>query len=601
MYLKRLELKNTGPIDHAKIECRFNEDKTPKPIVLVGKNGSGKSVATAHVVSALIEAHGAVFEDSDVEKGKVYKLRSPSYIRHGADYSTAEIHFSDNFSTYEIQLKKPKNQYEEPFPTYSKWDEVDPFEISHYASNFSRRAKDIKDTLSKATHLFFPPNRFEEPAWLNELNLRNKASYTSLHYYSNYSNRPVVSYAPMRDLQNWLLDLIYDSYAVERKSRLHYPNSIGGIPSAPEVIETRNGPASKILEPIALFLKTLFGREGVVDWSVGARNRRNIEININKEIVTSNLFQLSTGQAVLFDLFLTIIKDFDLSHSQLTRLGDIEGLVVVDEIDLHLHTDLQHDLLPSLINLFPKIQFILTTHSPLFLIGMEKVFTSDGFQIIELPNGQEIEVERFSEFEAAYQHLQQSARFQEDVRNRIDASQKPVLYLEGTTDIDYLKRAGELLGKSSTLDQFELVDAVGCPHLNKIWDTYKSHLGVTIQQKWLLLYDCDASKQASNNGNLFRRTIPSQTHKISSGIENLFPDTTIRRAIAHKPAFIDVTRQHVVVERGIEKTNPESWKINRDEKRNLCNWLCGNGREEDFEQFSVIFTILDEVLSFDVR
>ena len=316
-------------------------------------------------------------------------------------------------------------------------------------------------------------------------------------------------------------------------------------------------------------------------------------------MVTSNLFQLSTGQAVLLDLFLTIIRDFDLSHAPLNQLSDVEGLVVIDEIDLHLHTDLQHNLLPKLIGLFPKVQFILTTHSPLFLIGMEKAFSVDGFQIIELPSGKEIEVERFSEFEVAYEHMQESARFQEDVRSKIEANQKPMLYVEGTTDIDYLNKAAELLGKNALIDQFELVDAVGMPHLNMVWKTYNSHLGTTLHQKWILLYDCDANKPADNNGKLFRRTIPTQENKITSGIENLISDATMQRAIVHKAAFVDIIGEHVTSERGVTDTVPETWKINKDEKRNLCDWLCEHGNQDDFQRFSVVFDILEEVLGFE--
>lgn len=600
MYLQRLELVNTGPIEHVNITCRFSDDGSPKPIIIVGQNGSGKSVATAHVVSALIAAHGTVFEDSDVEEGKVYKLRSPAYIRRGAEYSTAEVHLSNNFSVYEAQLAKQKSLFAEPHPAYTKWNEVPLTGTTHYTSNFAQKSEELKACLDQATHLFFPPNRFEEPAWLNEMNLRNKASYASLKSYSTFSNRPIVNYAPMRDLQNWLLDLVYDSFALERQSFL-IPGAQGiGQIAAPQLLEVRDGPATKILKPIEDFLRTLFGKTGNVTWSIGARNRRQIGILIDNEPMTTNLFQLSTGQAVLLDLFLTIIRDFDLSRSQLTQLSDIEGIVVVDEIDLHLHTDLQHDLLPNLIRLFPRVQFILTTHSPLFLIGMEKVFTSDGFQLIELPDGQEIEVERFSEFEAAYKHMQDSARFQDDVRNRIEANQKPVLYLEGTTDINYLTKAGEHLNKADLLGEFELVDAVGCPHLNKIWDTYKSHLGATIKKKWLLLYDCDADKPDSNNGNLFRRTIAQQPHKIESGIENLFSDETIQRAIDHKLAFVDIKQGHSLVERGVERVVPETWKINKDEKRNLCDWLCKNGTADDFMKFSLVFDILEEVLATEV-
>lgn len=39
-------------------------------------------------------------------------------------------------------------------------------------------------------------------------------------------------------------------------------------------------------------------------------------------------------------------------------------LFLVDEIETHLHVDLQKKVLPFLISFFPKIQFIVTTHSP---------------------------------------------------------------------------------------------------------------------------------------------------------------------------------------------------------------------------------------------
>ena len=198
MYLKQLKLKNTGPIEHIDIECQFDDEGSPQPVIFVGKNGSGKSIVTSHIVNALIDANGVIFDNADVEKGKVYKLRSPSYIRHGTEYSTAEVHLTNSFSVYETQLTKLKKEFEEPLPDYLKWDKIDQEEYSHYHSNFQDDKPMLKDCLNKATHLFFPPNRFEEPAWLNELNLRNKASYTSLNTRDRLSDRPVVNYAPLR-------------------------------------------------------------------------------------------------------------------------------------------------------------------------------------------------------------------------------------------------------------------------------------------------------------------------------------------------------------------------------------------------------------------
>ena len=41
-----------------------------------------------------------------------------------------------------------------------------------------------------------------------------------------------------------------------------------------------------------------------------------------------------------------------------------EAVVLVDEIDLHLHPKWQRDLVPTLSKIFPNVQFIVTTHSP---------------------------------------------------------------------------------------------------------------------------------------------------------------------------------------------------------------------------------------------
>ena len=170
MYLKQLKLKNTGPIEHIDIECQSDDEGSPKPIIFVGQNGSGKSISTSHIVNALIDANGTIFDDADVEKGRVYKLRSPSYIRHGTEYSTAEVHLTNSFSVYEAQLSMRKEDFEEPFPDYTEWSKIGATEFLHRSSNFYSELPELEDCLNKATHLFFPPNRFEEPAWLNKQN-----------------------------------------------------------------------------------------------------------------------------------------------------------------------------------------------------------------------------------------------------------------------------------------------------------------------------------------------------------------------------------------------------------------------------------------------
>jgi hypothetical protein len=58
----------------------------------------------------------------------------------------------------------------------------------------------------------------------------------------------------------------------------------------------------------------------------------------------------------------------DLTGDFFTRMA---GLVLVDEIDLHLHPRWQHSIVKTLKETFPRLSFVVTTHNPLTLVGAE--------------------------------------------------------------------------------------------------------------------------------------------------------------------------------------------------------------------------------------
>jgi hypothetical protein len=58
------------------------------------------------------------------------------------------------------------------------------------------------------------------------------------------------------------------------------------------------------------------------------------------------------------------------AKKQVIPLDDMEGICLVDELDLHLHPRWQATLVSSLKRAFPRIQFIATTHSPMVLPGL---------------------------------------------------------------------------------------------------------------------------------------------------------------------------------------------------------------------------------------
>jgi predicted ATP-binding protein involved in virulence len=69
----------------------------------------------------------------------------------------------------------------------------------------------------------------------------------------------------------------------------------------------------------------------------------------------------------------------------------MRAVVLIDELDLHLHPTWQRALIPALKSTFPNIQFIVTTHSPLVLSGLEPD------EIIRLDLNAEGEVEQVAQ------------------------------------------------------------------------------------------------------------------------------------------------------------------------------------------------------------
>ncbi|MCA9634181.1 MAG: AAA family ATPase, partial [Myxococcales bacterium] len=65
-----------------------------------------------------------------------------------------------------------------------------------------------------------------------------------------------------------------------------------------------------------------------------------------------------------------LIGHLMLDQKEVTDPADFEGLVLVDDIDLHIHPDWQTRLVPALKRAFPKVQFIVTTHSPLIISSL---------------------------------------------------------------------------------------------------------------------------------------------------------------------------------------------------------------------------------------
>jgi predicted ATP-dependent endonuclease of OLD family len=79
------------------------------------------------------------------------------------------------------------------------------------------------------------------------------------------------------------------------------------------------------------------------------------------------LHEMADGYSAFLKIVMELIMRMDYTGS---IVYDIPGIVLIDEIETHLHVELQKKVLPFLTKLFPKIQFIVSTHSPFVITSI---------------------------------------------------------------------------------------------------------------------------------------------------------------------------------------------------------------------------------------
>jgi len=104
-------------------------------------------------------------------------------------------------------------------------------------------------------------------------------------------------------------------------------------------------------------------------------NSRELNFYISQNNKFNYTFSsLSRGYSAIFVIFAELlykVNEFNISPKNL------EGIVLIDEIDAHLHVSLQRKILPFLTSSFPNLQFVVTTHSPFIITSLSDAVVYD--------------------------------------------------------------------------------------------------------------------------------------------------------------------------------------------------------------------------------
>lgn len=234
---------------------------------------------------------------------------------------------------------------------------------------------------------------------------RSKAEINLSKVHESYTNlygKVNITFSNVADIINKYQkgDFIIASYKAYRKPEMQEPKN----PTKP--IYNKKGRAKdtataqflnflsdlKIQEALARNEKQIADADEINKWFVSLEkllqqiyqdNKLKIEFNYKDysfKICTEGkkfkFTELSDGFAAVLDIVADLILKMQEDNS-LTRVYQKEGIVLIDEIETHLHLALQKIIMPILTEIFPNIQFIITTHSPFVLSSMPNAVAYD--------------------------------------------------------------------------------------------------------------------------------------------------------------------------------------------------------------------------------
>jgi predicted ATP-binding protein involved in virulence len=117
---------------------------------------------------------------------------------------------------------------------------------------------------------------------------------------------------------------------------------------------------------------------GAIERMIRGYKNLRIRLNPSRMIITNSkgedlrVEQLSGGYKAVLSLVSDIAKRLTLANLNSNNPLEEEAIVLIDELDLHLHPKWQKTIVADLKRTFPNCQFIITTHSPFIIQSLEK-------------------------------------------------------------------------------------------------------------------------------------------------------------------------------------------------------------------------------------
>ena len=453
LFINRAPFKNN-------LEINFQDGVN----VLCGINGRGKTTILSYIADAFYEMARSNYPGSfEGKETKYYRVSSGLHLIDSSKAGIVYIRFrveGEIIDYIDVRGKLREADYNNlvKYDGKIEFNKIDNgLQNSDTVKLFSCDDTDqrIKEVFLKNVLTYFPSYRYELPGFLNTP-YKNEVEFNNTIRFTGELPNPIEVVTGLEDFSSWILDVVLDWEVNKETQKVQQQESVIEVDLTPEKALWNN--LSKMMKSIL----TSKNYPGTVRFGIGRRSKIGSRISVMHDInqndseqICPNLSLLSSGETALMCLFGEVIRQADKLRNNIF-LNQIEGIVLIDEVEKHLHIRLQKEALPKLMKLFPSVQFIVSSHSPFLNMGLgdecpevAHIFDLDNGGIVTTPTNNEAYQDTYELFLNEKNHF---AAEYEKVSDKLKQMTRPVVITEGKTDIKHILKAMQKLGIEPQFD-----------------------------------------------------------------------------------------------------------------------------------------------------
>lgn len=414
MEIRKLTLNNLGRFENLEVDFAPTEDNQSNVTVFIGNNGAGKT----SILDALATSLSWFVARMRSEKGSGIAINELVII-NDAPAASITLQLSDDvlennkdaeLAHYQWTLiKARKGRKSEKSSNLSQ--------LSKLVDNYRQKLTD-NDSASLPLIAYYPVERsvLDIP-----LKIRNKHNFDQIDGYDSALNQGV----DFRRFFEWFREREdIENEEQSRRVELFFDNDLSTIDklkvilegyvddsnkkeqNSKEIIENSDAEsigknAEQILGNIERLKNSRYRyqdkqlnavRSAITAFmpdlsNIRVQRKPRLHMAVDKDGRSLNVLQLSQGEKSLMALVGDIARRLAMMNPELDNPLHGDGIILIDEVDMHLHPSWQRNLVQRFTDTFPKCQIVLSTHSPLVISDQKDILVyllNDG-EVTALP------------------------------------------------------------------------------------------------------------------------------------------------------------------------------------------------------------------------